>query len=163
MAWFNYDWFAGQPYEAQKHAARVRCARKKFPDVTPDEADRHTAYQTFLKELEVRTVIYLRDGFSYEMKQIVDVGLRSDFLTFECEPVDEQYKVGAFVVAVPYDEINRVEVFAVHPAEKPEDVPVITGFRSSPADATQSRDEARDTRDELKPPASADPAAGQEK
>ena len=51
-------------------------------------------------------------------------------LAFECEPVDEQYKVGAFVVSLTFDEIVRVEVFAVHPSEKPEDLPQITGFRT---------------------------------
>ena len=61
----------------------------------------------------------------------MDVGLKG-MLTFECEPVDEQYKVGAFVVSVLFEEIVRVEVFAVHPSEKPEDTPMITGFRNRP-------------------------------
>jgi hypothetical protein len=52
-------------------------------------------------------------------------------LVFECAPVDEHYKVGAFVVTVPFEEIVRVEAFAVHPDEKPEDLPQITGFRTS--------------------------------
>ena len=46
--------------------------------------------------------------------------------------VDDHYKVGAFVVSLPFEEIVRVEVFAVHPDEKPEDVPQITGFRGHP-------------------------------
>jgi hypothetical protein len=45
--------------------------------------------------------------------------------------VDEHYKVGAFVVTVPFDELVRVEVYAVHPSEKPENSPQITGFRAS--------------------------------
>ncbi|MFQ5591080.1 MAG: hypothetical protein ACE5HE_07960, partial [Phycisphaerae bacterium] len=78
--------------------------------------------------LETRVLIYLRDGFSYEVKQIADVRAKSH-LVFECEPIDEQYKVGAFIVTVPFEEIVRVEVFAVHPNEKPVDWPQITGFR----------------------------------
>jgi hypothetical protein len=159
MGWFNYDWFAGPPFEAQKLAARRRCAEKKFPNVASDQPNPPPEYQTFFDALEVRTLLYLRDGFSYEMKRLVDVGLRSDLLTFECEPVDEQYKVGAFVVSVPFEEINRVEVFAVHPSEKPEDVPLITGFRSSPTDVPLSRDEIREMRDPGRSPsATEDPS-----
>ncbi|MBI4578996.1 MAG: hypothetical protein HY718_04795 [Planctomycetes bacterium] len=141
---FNYDWFTGAAFERQKQQARLRCARKKFPDQPPGEQAPHEPFQTFLSELEVRTLIYLRDGFSYELKEMVDVGL-TGWLTFECEPVDEHYKVGAFVVSLAYEEIVRVEVFAVHPKEKPEDMPVITGFRGSPADLAgpSSRDDAR--------------------
>ena len=46
--------------------------------------------------------------------------------------MDDHYKVGAFVVSVPFEEIVRVEVYAVHPDEKPEDLPQITGFRAHP-------------------------------
>lgn len=148
---FNYDWFTGTAFEAQKQEARKRCARKKFNDLTPENAAENSAYQKFLSELEIRTLIYLRDGFSYEMKEIVDIGLRNNVLTFECEPVDEHYKVGAFTVSLPFDEVIRVEVFAVHPSEKPEDVPLITGFRSSPSDTNPLRDDLREPRDELKP------------
>jgi hypothetical protein len=137
---FNYDWFTGTAFERQRQQARLRCAAKKFADLTPEEREQNADYQAFLSELEVRTLIYLRDGFSYELKELVDVGL-TNWLTFECEPVDEHYKVGAFVVSLAYEEINRVEVFAVHPKEKPEDVPLITGFRASPADLTPVRDD----------------------
>jgi len=130
---FNYDWFTGTAFERQKQQARLRCARKKFPEVAPEQEADDSDFQSFFSELEVRTLIYLRDGFSYELKELVDVGL-TGWLTFECEPVDEHYKVGAFVVSLAYEEIVRVEVFAVHPKEKPEDVPLITGFRSSPGD-----------------------------
>ena len=143
---FNYDWFTGPGFERQKEQARYRCARKKFPDVPPESAADHPEYQKFFSKLEVRTLVYLRDGFSYEMKGLVDLGLRS-MLTFECEPVDEQYKVGAFVVSVLFEEIVRVEVFAVHPSEKPEDMPVITGFRNAPGDTREPRDEPRDPRE----------------
>ncbi|GMV97137.1 MAG: hypothetical protein HRF43_07555 [Phycisphaerae bacterium] len=130
---FTYDWFAGPAFERQKEQARHRCARKKFSHLTPDQAMTDRDYANFYSALEVRTLLYLRDGFSYELKELVDVGLRS-MLTFECEPIEEQYKVGAFVVSVLFEEIVRVEVFAVHPSEKPEDIPLITGFRTSPSD-----------------------------
>ena len=66
---------------------------------------------------------------SYEVADLCEVETRSH-LVFECAPVDEQYKVGSFVVTVPFEEVVRVEVFAVHPSEKPEEAPQITGFRS---------------------------------
>ena len=80
----------------------------------------------------------MRDGFSYELKQIADVDTKSH-LVFECVPVDEQYKVGAFIVTVPFEELVRVEVYAVHPTEKPEDLPQITGFRVGPGDPTDQK------------------------
>lgn len=130
---FSYDWFTGPAFELQKEQARNRCARKKFAHLSPEQMAKDAQYQAFRSALEVRTLIYLRDGFSYEMKELVDVGLHGLF-TFECEPLEEQYKVGAFVVSVLFEEIVRVEIFAVHPSEKPEDIPLITGFRSSPGD-----------------------------
>lgn len=144
---FNYDWFTGPAFEAQKQQARQRCARRHFPEITDETAATDKEYLRFLGDLEIRTLIYLRDGFSYEMKDRVSIGLHSEVLTFECEPVDEQYKVGSFIVSVPYDELIRVEVFAVHPSEKPEDVPLITGFRTGPHDPTAPRDDARDSRE----------------
>ena len=147
MSLFNYDWFTGAAFEAQKKLSKQRCARRHFPEVTDETAAGHREFKAFLGQLETRTLIYLRDGFSYEMKEMVPIGLHSDVLTFECEPVDEQYKVGSFIVSVPYDELIRVEVFAVHPSEKPEDVPLITGFRTSPNDPTSSRDDARESRE----------------
>jgi hypothetical protein len=141
---FNYDWFTGAAFEKQKQQARHRCACKKFPGLTPEQQAASKEFQAFLGELEVRTLVYLRDGFSYELKELVDVGL-TGWLTFECEPLDEHYKVGAFVVSLAFDEIIRVEVFAVHPKEKPEDVPLITGFRGHPSDlvAPPMRDDGR--------------------
>jgi len=126
---FDYDWFTGKAFEQQKDDARIRCARKRFPEVDPKAPT--PAFTSFLKELETRVLVYLRDGFSYEIKDMANVDSRSH-MTFECEPVDEHYKVGAFVVAVPFDDIVRIEIFAVHPSEKPENLPLITGFRSSP-------------------------------
>ena len=147
MTIFNYDWFTGPAFEAQKRQAKQRCARRHYPDVTDQTCTTDKNYLGFLNALETRTLIYLRDGFSYEMKERVSIGLHSDVLTFECEPVDEQYKVGSFIVSVPYDELIRVEVFAVHPSEKPEDVPLITGFRTSPNDPSSGRDEGREPRE----------------
>jgi hypothetical protein len=135
---FDYDWFRGTAFEQQRHDARVRCAHKHFPDVNPDQPT--DAFRRFFDELETRVLIYLRDGFSYEFKELANVAT-GNHLTFECEPVDEHYKVGAFVVAVPFEDIVRVEIFAVHPSEKPEDVPLITGFRSGP-ESPVPRDEA---------------------
>lgn len=129
---FDYDWFTGLGFQRQKDEAKHRCARKRFPQLATGDASRDGEYQAFFKELEVRILVYLRDGFSYELKELVDLGVRS-LLTFECEPIDEQYKVGAFVVSLLFEEIVRVEVFAVHPSEKPDDMPHITGFRTSPS------------------------------
>jgi len=125
---FNYDWFHGPAFQQQREEARRRCAISHYPDVAPEDREDHDEFQGLFQELESRTLIYLRDGFSYEVREIADVGSKSH-LVFECVPVDEHYKVGAFVVSVPYEEIVRVEVYAVHPHEKPEDFPQITGFR----------------------------------
>lgn len=126
---FNYDWFHGSAFEQQKLEAKWRCALRHFPDVDLEDSTRNGKVTTFMNQLEERTLVYLRDGFSYEVKHISNVESKSH-LVFECVPVDEHYKVGAFVVTVPFEEIVRVEVFAVHPSEKPEDSPQITGFRS---------------------------------
>ncbi|GMU36462.1 MAG: hypothetical protein KJ057_07425 [Phycisphaerae bacterium] len=128
---FNYDWFHGAAFQQQCDEARMRCALKRFKDADRATVEQDEAFQGFLSELEVRTLIYLRDGFSYEMRDIADLDSKSH-LTFECEPVEEQYKVGAFIVTVPFEELVRVEVFAVHPSEKPGDMPQITGFRGTP-------------------------------
>lgn len=136
---FDYDWFAGVHFEQHRLDAIRRCARRRFPEEDLDNPG--DACRQFMDELETRVLIYLRDGFSYELKELSDVDSRAH-LTFECEPVDEHYKVGAFVVSVPFDDIVRVEVFAVHPSEKPEDMPLITGFRSSP-DKPLPRDDAQ--------------------
>lgn len=127
---FNYDWFNDSAYLHQIEEARNRCTQHHFPDSGPDQWDKDRKIKKFRNELLVRTLIYLRDGFSYEVKEIADVPSKSH-LCFECMPVDDQYKVGAFVVTVPYEEIVRVEVFAVHPSEKPDDLPQITGFRAA--------------------------------
>ncbi len=128
---FNHDWFHGPAFQEQHDEARWRCAATRYPDLDPNKRQDGEEIEKFVGELEVRTLVYLRDGFSYEVKQIAEVSSKSH-LVFECAPVDEHYQVGSFVVSVPFDEIVRVEVFAVHPNEKPEDFPQIKGFRSHP-------------------------------
>jgi len=138
---FDYDWFHGPAFQQQKQEAKWRCALLHFPDVAPERAREHEELMKFFSAVQERTLIYLRDGFSYEVKQIADVNSKSH-LVFECMPVEEQYKVGAFVVTVPFEEIVRVEVFAVHPDERPEDLPQITGFRgfAEPGDLKHAPD-----------------------
>ncbi len=126
---FNHDWFHGPAFQEQQDEARWRCALNHYPDVPQDERAEHEGLRKLVEDLDIRMLIYLRDGFSYEVKEIADVPSKSH-LVFECVPVDEHFKVGAFVVSVPYEEIVRVEVFAVHPNERPEEYPQITGFRS---------------------------------
>ncbi len=128
---FDYDWFNGTAHRQQQEQARLRCTVRRFPDADPESILEVEKTSRFHEEVIVRTLVYLRDGFSYEVKGLVEVDSKTH-CTFECEPVDEHYKVGSFVVCVPFDEIVRVEVFAVHSAEKPEDVPLITGFRGRP-------------------------------
>lgn len=124
---FDHDWWFGTAWNDRIEAAKQRCVMTRFPDAKPDGAKADPRCAAFLKELEARTIIYLRDGFSYEVKAIVP-GQATSALTFECTPADEAYKVGCFVVTVPYDDIIRVEVFAYPAREKPEDMPAIKGF-----------------------------------
>jgi hypothetical protein len=138
---FNHDWFHGPAFEEQQQEAVLRCGATHFPDLPPEKHEKDKEFRKFCEELEVRILIYLRDGFSYEVKQIADVSSKSH-LVFECMPVDEHYKVGAFVVSLPFDEIVRVEIFAVHPSEKPEDIPLITGFRGGPDQVDGKHSEA---------------------
>lgn len=124
---FNHDWWFGSAFTSRVNEAKQRCARARFPKLNPDKAEKDVAYQQFLKEIEARTIVYLRDGFSYEIKELIATETTQS-VTFECLPADEAYKVGAFVVSAPYDDIVRVEIFAVHAKEKPEDMPSIKGF-----------------------------------
>ena len=125
---FDYDWFFGNNFEEQKHAARWRVTHRKFPEIDAASAMDDPTFRQYYDSLECRMLIYLRDGFSYELRDLVtEVTTRSN-LVFECEPVDELYKVGSFVTTVPFEEIARVEVFAVHPDQKPENTPLIKGF-----------------------------------
>jgi hypothetical protein len=138
---FDYDWFHGSAFQDQAAEAKWRCASAHFEEPCRDTLAEREDARNFFDELEVRQLVYLRDGFSYEVRSLADPPSKSH-LVFECEPVDEQYKVGAFVVSVPFEEIVRVEVYAVHPTEKPDDMPQITGFRGTP----EAPDGARDPR-----------------
>jgi len=126
---FNHDWWHGGGYDRQLQLAKSACTANRYPDAgTTDPASAATSPSTeFLRALETRTVIYLRDGFSYEVKRLIVSGAAS-FLCFECAPTEEAYRVGAFVVCVAFEEIQRVEVFAVHPTERPDETPAIKGF-----------------------------------
>jgi hypothetical protein len=124
---FNYDWWFDGAFARRMEEAKSRCAKNHFPELDLENAATDEAYKDFFDELEARTIVYLRDGFSYEIKEIIQRPTTSA-LTFECMPADEAYKVGCFVVTLPFDDIVRVEIFAVHPDEKPEDMPSIKGF-----------------------------------
>ena len=115
---FDYDWFHGHQFEEQHAEAKWRCASRRFPDVTVENAESNAEFAEFAEGLRTRTLVYLRDGFSYELKDIATVQSKAH-LTFECEPVDDQYKVGVFVISVPFEDIVRVEIFAVPPAFDP--------------------------------------------
>jgi len=142
---FNYDWWFGPAFHERVFEAKTRCCHAHFPDVDPEHAEENADYKKFLDDLEARTIVYLRDGFSYEIKDIIRTETTAT-MTFECMAADEAYKVGCFVVTLPFDDIVRVEVFAVHPNEKPEDMPAIKGFASSqgtPQQPNRSEDRPR--------------------
>ncbi|MEW6198632.1 MAG: hypothetical protein AB1601_08235 [Planctomycetota bacterium] len=131
---FNFDWFHGPGLRRQIEEAKERCAARKFPEARKGkDRNGNTEYRRYKDALETRIILYLKDGLSYEMKEMVDIGI-SSALAFECTPVDENYQVGAYVIVVPFEDIARVEVFAVHPDEKPQDNIRIPGFRSGAAD-----------------------------
>jgi hypothetical protein len=140
---FDHDWFHGSALAEQIEVAKLRCSMKRFPGTDPSAVESDSKFAEFFNELEARVLVYLRDGFSYEMKELIAAEKKSHFI-FECEPVDEHYKVGTFIVSVPFEDVVRVEVYAVHPDEKPEDVPMITGFRNSPTDAVGQPAPARE-------------------
>lgn len=131
---FNFDWFHGPGLRRQIEEAKQRCTLHKFPAARQSkEGNGNTEFQNYKDQLETRIILYLKDGLSYEMREMVDIGM-SSALAFECVPVDENYQVGAYVIVVPFEDIARVEVFAVHPDEKPQDNIRIPGFRSGAAD-----------------------------
>lgn len=129
---FNYDWWFGSDYVRRVQEAKRRCAGGHFAHLDPAKIEGDKAYAKFMSELESRTIVYLRDGFSYEMKEPIDMKTTAS-LTFECTPADDTYKVGSFVVTLPFEEIVRIEVFAFHPQEKPEEMAAIKGFASAQA------------------------------
>jgi hypothetical protein len=132
---FNFDWFRGGGLERLVEEAKDRCAAKKFADQKDGGGNGSPDYLAYRDALETRVILYMRDGLTYEMKEIADMGM-SSAMAFECVPVDENYKVGAIVIVVPFEDIGRVEVFAVHPDEKPQDNIRIPGFRSASTEAS---------------------------
>ena len=120
---YNYDWWFRGPYQEHLAEAKRRCTAIRKPDLKPEGK----AHRDFMDQLEVRTVLYLRDGFSYEIKELV-ARETTTTITFECMPADEAYRVGCFIVTVPFEDVVRVEIFAVHSQEKPEDNVSIKGF-----------------------------------
>lgn len=131
---FNYDWFHGEGLRRQVDEARKRCAAKKYPDNQKrKKGNGDGEYAKYVAQLETRIILYLKDGLSYEMREIADIGI-SSALAFECTPVDENYQVGAYVIVVPFEDIARVEVFAVHPDEKPQENIRIPGFKAGAAE-----------------------------
>ena len=133
---FNYDWFHGDGLTRQLEDAKDRCAARKHPDNGKGGGNGSTERTKYRSELETRTILYLKDGLSYEMREMADIGM-SSALAFECVPVDENYQVGAYVIVVPFEDIARVEVFAVHPDEKPQENIRIPGFRSAASDSAR--------------------------
>ena len=134
---FNYEWFHQGGLQRLVDEARDRCAQRGFEGEIGDNGDVSPEYEAYRDALETRVILYMRDGLTYEMKEIADAGMTST-LTFECIPVDESYKVGAIVIMVPYEDIARVEVFAVHEDEKPQESIRIPGFRSASAEAKRA-------------------------
>ena len=127
---FNFDWFHGPGLRRQIDEAKRRCTAHKYPEYAKHAGNgAPAAWQQYYDALETRTILYLRDGLSYEMREMVDIGI-SSALAFECVPVDENYQVGAYVIVVPFEDIARVEVFAVHPDDKPQENIRIPGFRA---------------------------------
>jgi hypothetical protein len=131
---FNYEWFHQGGLQRLIDDARTRCAAKKFPELDGKNGDASPEYTAYRDGLETRTILYMRDGLTYEMKEIADAGMTSA-LAFECVPVDENYKVGSIVIVAPYEDIARVEVFAVDPDEKPQENVRIPGFRAAASEA----------------------------
>ena len=143
---FSQEWWFDGGYQDRIDEAKRRCTRNRFPRVDPAGAPPDSPFSIFYNRLEARTIIYLRDGFSYEIKELIPHKSTSA-LTFECMAAEEAYKVGAFVVTLPFDDIVRVEVFAYPSDERPEDMPSIKGF-SGVQGSPQKRLEERPPRSE---------------
>ena len=70
---FDYDWFHGAAFAQQQDEAKLRCAFNRFPNLEPHQAMEDEDFQTFVDELEIRRLLYLRDGFSYEIRQLAEM------------------------------------------------------------------------------------------
>jgi len=139
---YNYDWWFRGVYQEHLNEAKRRCTAIRRPELKVDSK----AHAEFMGQLEVRTVLYLRDGFSYEIKELVPRETTTT-ITFECMPADEAYRVGCFIVSVPFEDIARVEIFAVHAHEKPEDNVAIKGFGGMPSAMAPRMDERPPSRE----------------
>lgn len=133
---FNYDWFNNGGLQHQIAEAKQRCAKRRAAKLAEQRGGAGPDPVQMTGELETRTILYLKDGLSYEMREIAHIGT-SSALAFECVPVDENYQVGAYVIVVPFEDITRVEVFAVHPDDKPQENLRIPGFKSGATDARE--------------------------
>lgn len=151
---FDHDWWRGGAFDRQLCNAREACTRNRFPDTPADGPAPESPAARFMADLETRTVVYVRDGFSYEIKRLIDMSTTA-YLTIECMPSDPVFRVGAFVLSVPYEEICRVETFAVHTSERPEESPAIKGFgggrvpTGGRADDRPTRPDSRDAEAEV--------------
>jgi hypothetical protein len=131
---FNYDWFHNGGLDRQIDEAKRRCTEKHFEGQSGRNNGK-ASRERFSGELETRIILYLKDGLSYEMREIAEIGI-SSALAFECVPVDDNYAVGAYVIVVPFEDIARIEVFAVHPEEKPVEQLRIPGFKANQSEAS---------------------------
>lgn len=129
---FDYEWFYKGGLARLQSEAKRRCSTKKS---ATKKGNGRGEPQDLTSTLETRTILYMKDGLTYEMKEASEEIGSSSALAFECVPVDENYKAGAIVLIVPYEDIARVEVFAVHPDDKPQDNIRIGGFRAGASDA----------------------------
>ncbi len=127
---FHYDWWHGPAHQRQIDEAKLRCLKKRFPNCASLDVPADSDEGRFLSELEVHTIVYLRDGFSYEIGDRIHDASKS-YLMCEVVPVEESWQTGGFVVSLPFEDITRVEIFAIHPSEKPRESPHITGFRTT--------------------------------
>ncbi len=125
---FTYDWFHRGGLERLQKAARERCLAR-FDEHERVGFNGSAKSEPKVEDLESRTIIYMKDGLTYEIREILELDTTAG-LTFECLPVDETYRVGAIVIVAPYEDIARVEVFAVHPDDKPQENFRIPGFRA---------------------------------
>lgn len=125
---FDYDFFYNGGLDGLVAEAKERCARKKYPDVDGDEPG--DEFEEYREGLDTRIILYIKDGLTYELKELVSIESHR-VLCFECVPMDENYKVGSIVIMTPFEDVARVEVFAVSAAEKPADNIRIPGFHAA--------------------------------
>ncbi len=128
---FNHDWWHSPDRQFQIDQAQLRCLKRRFPEADSLDVPPDSDAGRFLAELETHTIVWLRDGFSYEIGELIDAPTKS-FFVCEVMPIEESWQPAGFVVYLPFEDIVRVEVFAIHPSEKPRETPHITGFRASP-------------------------------